>query len=64
LRRYMEGVALYRCWRFAEAEEAFVEVLSRVPNDGPSAAYLQRCLSLLEHPPAPDWDGVYVITQK
>jgi adenylate cyclase len=64
LRRYMEGVALYRCWRFAEAEEAFVEVLSRVPNDGPSAVYLRRCLSLLEHPPAPGWDGVYVITQK
>ncbi len=64
LRRYMEGVTLYRCWRFAEAEEAFVQVLSRVPNDGPSAVYLQRCLNLLEHPPAPDWDAVYVITQK
>jgi adenylate cyclase len=64
LRRYMEGIALYRSWRFAQAEEAFVEVLREVPNDGPSAVYLQRCLVLLESPPAPDWDGVYVITQK
>jgi adenylate cyclase len=51
-----------RCW--AEARARFRDILASTPDDGPSALYLSRCDELLEHPPAPEWDGVFVARTK
>jgi len=40
--------------QIAAAARLFQQVLSRVPGDGPSAAYLRRCRRLLERPGRPD----------
>jgi adenylate cyclase len=61
---YQEGIRLYRSRRWQEAAALFGGLLARAPEDGPSALYLRRSRSLLEQPPPPDWDGVYVATTK
>jgi adenylate cyclase len=64
LRAYDEGIVLYRQRDWLGAAAKFQEALRLVPEDGPSAVYLKRCEDLMEDPPAPDWDGVYVMTRK
>ena len=36
----------------------------KVPEDVPSAMYIERCDVLTENPPPDDWDGVWVMTEK
>jgi adenylate cyclase len=64
LRAYEEGMVLYRQRDWLGAAAKFQESLRFSPEDGPSTVYLQRCEDLMEDPPAPDWDGVYVMTRK
>jgi adenylate cyclase len=64
LRAYDEGIVLYRKRDWLGAAAKFQEALRLVPADGPSAVYLKRCEDLMQDPPAPDWDGVYVMTRK
>jgi adenylate cyclase len=64
LRAYDEGIVLYRERDWLGAAAKFQEALRLVPADGPSAVYLKRCEDLMQDPPAPDWDGVYVMTRK
>ncbi len=64
LRAYDEGIVLYRQRDWLGAAAKFQEALRLVPADGPSAVYLKRCEDLMRDPPAPDWDGVYVMTRK
>ena len=40
-------------------ERALVLFESLCPNDGTAALYMKRCISFLEKPPLPDWDGVF-----
>ncbi|HET6603049.1 MAG TPA: adenylate/guanylate cyclase domain-containing protein [Xanthomonadaceae bacterium] len=51
----------YRERAFEAAIGCFGEVLARLPDDGPSLLYLDRCRRLQQHPPGPDWDGVWQI---
>ncbi len=64
LQRYEDGIRLYRARRFEEAAEHFRAALEVDPQDGPSAAYLERCMEMCENPPPADWDGVYVMRHK
>jgi adenylate cyclase len=58
------AMALYQARTFDLAEKAFERVLEIVPSDGPATVYAERCRELHERPPAPDWDGVFVMTHK
>ena len=55
---------LYREQRFNEAKEAFSEILETFPGDEPSTLYIKRCSDYIEHPPPPEWDGVYIAKEK
>jgi hypothetical protein len=59
-KRYSEAFALYQGGRFRDAESCF-RVLSK--HDTPSAVLAQRCAELLVHQ-LPEWNGVFVMTEK
>ena len=42
----------------------FEKALRRHPEDKLSATYIRRCQYLMAHPPATDWNGVWVMTEK
>jgi adenylate cyclase len=64
LAAYGRGLALYQQRSYLEALPHFAEAQRLAPDDGPTAVYLERCRELAESPPAPEWDGVYVMTRK
>jgi len=51
-----------RDWQ--QAEKGFQEVISMVPDDGPSGIYIDRCKQFINTPPKDEWDGVYNLTSK
>ena len=51
-----------RDWRRAAAQ--FAALAGEDPADAPSATYLRRSEEFLATPPAPDWDGVFNLTEK
>jgi len=59
-----EALTLYKAMRFAEAETAFKDLQSLTGNEALYSMYAERCQTLLDHPPAADWDGVYTHTSK
>jgi adenylate cyclase len=66
LRPFAQGVELYRARQFELAAQHFQQALHARGNgeDAPSAVYLARCSALLENPPGPEWDGVFVMEHK
>jgi adenylate cyclase len=73
LRSYERGAKAYFARNWADARDAFKESSVTEPNQpgktsgvetNPSLVMLARCEHLLLHAPAPDWDGVYVMTEK
>jgi adenylate cyclase len=64
LAAYERAMEHYRNREYLEALPLFAEARRLDPSDGPTAVYLERCRELAESPPAPDWDGVYVMTRK
>jgi adenylate cyclase len=64
LAAYATSLEAYRRGAWREARESFEGVLRLRPDDGPSRMYAERCRHFLEHPPAPDWDGVWVMKDK
>jgi adenylate cyclase len=61
---YEQGIELYRTRRWAEARSVFRRLHASGLDDGPSALYLDRSCQLLEHPPPPEWNGVFVAETK
>jgi hypothetical protein len=61
---FSEGRKNYKLMNFAEAKKCFSKALEVDPNDGPSKHYMERCDELIQDPPPPDWDGVYVMKTK
>ena len=61
---FEEGLAHYRQCRWDEAVSCFRRVLDLKPGDNAAEMYLVRCDDLKRTPPAPGWDGVYVMTKK
>jgi len=62
--RHNEALALYKAMRFAEAEAAFKALKELTGNEALYGMYAERCQTLIEHPPADGWDGVYTHTSK
>ena len=56
--RYHEALALYRKSRFGDAAAVLETGLERDPQDGPTAALLERCRKYERTPPPATWDGV------
>ncbi len=61
---FQHGVKSYRDRKFAQAQKAFEEAAALHPADAPSVMYVERCAHMLAHPPADDWDGVWVMKEK
>ena len=61
---FASALDAYRRQEWEEAIAKFEETLGRYPEDGPSKTMLARCREYQAHPPARDWDGVYVMTTK
>jgi adenylate cyclase len=61
---FTEGVARYREADFGRAFDWFRKALDANPGDKVSSLYVDRCRLLLESPPPPEWDGVWVMSEK
>ncbi len=64
LEAYNAGIAAYRARDFKAGMDAFETALAAMPEDGPSALYLERCRIYAERPPLINWNGVWVLTEK
>ncbi|OQY27505.1 MAG: hypothetical protein B6244_10350 [Candidatus Cloacimonetes bacterium 4572_55] len=64
LQEFQIGLQAYQHQEWDKGVDIFQKILDRCPTDGPSAVYLERCLSFKYRPPAPNWDGVYVMKTK
>jgi adenylate cyclase len=61
---FERALAAYRRQAFDVAEAAFRQCLEIDPEDGASTIFLERLRGLREHPPRPDWDGVWTLDSK
>jgi len=59
-----DAVKLYYKREFTRAAALFQRILQLLPGDFPAEQYLERCRTYIEAPPAADWDGVEVMTEK
>jgi len=64
LKKYNEGLQLFRDRQWDEAISAFRAGLRIVSDDGPCQTYIERCKEFLKNPPPKKWDGVYRLTTK
>ncbi|MDD4912751.1 MAG: adenylate/guanylate cyclase domain-containing protein [Sideroxydans sp.] len=56
---FHRALLLYRAGHWAEAQIAFSTLQQQIPNDRPTALYVERCMYFVENPPPSDWDGVF-----
>ena len=65
--RLAEAMALYRQQKWAAAAHAFTGLTSAANQfqlDGLLSCFTERIATFSAEPPPPDWDGVWVMTQK
>ncbi len=61
---FENGRILYTQRNFIEAKQYFEAVLVKLPEDGPSQIYLNRCNFYLRKPPRRDWDAIVDLEEK
>jgi adenylate cyclase len=61
---FNEGYELYKRREWSKSADCFQKILEIDKKDGPSLTYLERCITFQSHPPADDWDSVYVMKSK
>jgi adenylate cyclase len=64
LGHFRDGLARYRKRDWHKAREEFRKVLGINATDKAAALYVERCDLLEANPPADDWTGVWVMTDK
>jgi adenylate cyclase len=64
LAAYERGIVQYRAGAYRDALVHFEHAQRLNGHDSVSAVYAERCRALIENPPPPDWDGVFVMTHK
>ncbi|MCB1645229.1 MAG: adenylate/guanylate cyclase domain-containing protein [Pseudomonadales bacterium] len=62
--RFHEALDCYKARDYQGALAGFEACVAMRPEDGPSGVYAKRCAAYIESPPAADWDGVFVLTDK
>ncbi|OCC15166.1 Adenylate cyclase [Dissulfuribacter thermophilus] len=63
LSKFNKALEYYRKGNWSKALEAFQEILTIKPNDGPSKLFFSRCEILLKNPPK-TWDGIWTMKTK
>jgi adenylate cyclase len=61
---FAEGLDAYRRQDWDAAAGCFEACRRVVPDDGPSAVYLERVARLRAEPPPSDWDGIWRLKEK
>jgi class 3 adenylate cyclase len=61
---YNEGLVKYKGRDWDGAATLFKEAEEKMPCDGPSMAYIDRCAAYKIQPPPEDWDGVWILASK
>jgi adenylate cyclase len=64
LAAYERGIVQYGAGAYRDALAHFEHAQRLNGHDSVSAVYAERCRALIENPPPPDWDGVFVMTHK
>ena len=64
LEAFKAGLASYRRQEWGKAEAAFRDALNSNPADSLTKTYLKRVAAMQENPPAPEWNGVWVMKTK
>ena len=64
LQRFEEAHCVFDRRDWKKACRLFKALCDERPDDGPSGAYLRKCETFIQKPPADDWDGVFSLTQK
>jgi hypothetical protein len=59
-----EAARLFYDRKFPDALRLFQKVKQMLPEDLPSAKFIERCKILVENPPPPDWTGAVAMTVK
>ena len=59
-----QAIELYESREFKKALGLFNEISGKDPGDRVVSLYIKRCSGFIEKEPAPDWDGVFNLTQK
>jgi adenylate cyclase len=61
---FSAGLEAYRARDWDRAESQFRQCLKLVPEDGPTALFIERIQSLRSSPPEAGWDGVWRFSHK
>jgi adenylate cyclase len=61
---YVKGLDAYRRQDWETAQQRFQECLGLHPDDGPSRVLLERIAVFRSVAPAPDWNGVWRLSEK
>ncbi len=61
---YEQALEQYLDRNWKESISLLERILNKTDQDQPSRILLERCRDFLNNPPAPDWDGVFVMTSK
>jgi adenylate cyclase len=61
---FARGLQLYRGQQWDPAIEKFQEAIQARGQDPVSEAFIRRCREFQQHPPGPDWDGVWRLQLK
>ena len=64
LERHKAALALYKAQDWAGAKAGFEALTAEEPNRMIYKIYLDRIAAFMEHPPGPEWDGVYTHKEK
>jgi len=59
-----EAARLFYDRKFQDALRLFQKVKQMLPEDLPSAKFIERCKALVNNPPPPDWTGAVAMTVK
>jgi adenylate cyclase len=63
-RSWDEAMKCFEERRFREAMDLFSSLVKKYPQDHVAVFYAERCAAFLQTPPAPDWDGVFNLSEK
>lgn len=61
---YREALKHFRAKEWDESEALFNRILSKLPDDGPTQKFVERCRKFRKNPPPANWDGIYKMETK